>query len=73
MEDKMKEYLNGSNKFIPIDVALEELAKADSSVEYASHLRKPFDRVVEGLNLIKKECGYEALINQPEYYFNAED
>lgn len=71
--DKMQEYLSGSNKFIPIEIALEELARSDSSIEYAPHFRKPFNKIVEGLNLIKKECGYGALINEPEHYFNDED
>ena len=37
-----------------LDEALSRLAKSDSSVEYAIHIRENFDEVISCLNAVKK-------------------
>lgn len=65
----LQNYLDGSHMFLKIENSLEQLAKSDSSIQYTPHIRKEFDLVVEGLNIIKQKTGYKILINKPSHYF----
>jgi len=57
--------------FKKLDENLSELGQSDSSVEYAPHVREPFDKVIESLNEIRTYLGeYPIKVNQ---YFNIED
>ncbi|NUJ17485.1 hypothetical protein FKN04_12955 [Bacillus glycinifermentans] len=65
MDKKLQRY------FKKLDEKLSELGQSDSSVEYAPHVREPFDKVVESLNEIRTYLGgYPIKVNR---YFNIED
>lgn len=62
-----------SSWFCQIEHSLIKLAQSDSSIEYAPHIRKEFDEVVNGLNKIKEELELEIIIHESDWYFNNED
>ena len=40
-----------------LDQSLSNLAKSDSSIEYANHIRDEFENVIDKLNAIKEVLG----------------
>jgi hypothetical protein len=55
------------NLFEELDKALCELAKSDSAIEYASHIRPEFNYVVTELNEVKRVLGFQS--KECEKYF----
>jgi hypothetical protein len=57
------------NELSELDGALASLAKSDSSIEYALHIREPFNEIINKLNQLKTEMGYDCLKNNSDKYF----
>jgi len=55
--------------FSKLDIHLKELGKSDSSVEYASHQREPFDKIVKDVNEIKNYLGLLGISRKSSWYF----
>lgn len=58
------------NYFIELDKSLGRLGHADSSIEYASHIRDEFDNVISNLNQIKQhlDLSTELQFSSDEYF-----
>lgn len=61
MDDTLRKHL------YKLDYSLLQLALSDSSIEYAPHIRKNFDHVVNDLNRIKEYLGDEPM--ESDMYF----
>lgn len=60
-------------ELLELDEALIDLARSDSSVEYAPHIREPFNLVVDKLNKLKEEMKFESIIIDKNKYFSDEE
>jgi hypothetical protein len=57
--------------FKQLDESLSELVQSESTIEYAPHVREPFDKVVAAINDIRTYVGGNS--RSSEYYFDNED
>lgn len=55
MDDTLNAY------FVELDRHLSDLGKSDSSVEYASHIRDEFNKVVSSVNKIRLYIGGDSV------------
>lgn len=58
--------------FNKLDQDMMELARSDSSVEYAYHIRSKLDEVIATINIIRLMNGLE-LIKPNKYFMGEED
>lgn len=55
--------------FMQLDNALSELAKSDSSIEFAEHVRSRFNEVIVVVNQLKVQADCEELCKEDKKYF----
>ena len=57
------------NIFNELDIALKNLGQSDSSIEYAPHMRLPFDDILYCISCLKVETINCDLVKEDDWYF----
>ena len=62
-------YIDIISYFNRLDHALKKLALSDSSVEYAQHIREPFNYVIDAILSLKEKYNIDSKYKTKEEYF----